>query len=253
MAAGERQQCGLTSAYCYCCWPHPLARRIGKQRTCQTKPFLNFSAVSISRKKICSISPSMRSKMKQNKPRQSRLALRRTTLMTRTNLLIALIITLLLPGIAPASEDWNALSHEQQRILKRFESRWNQIPEKRREHLARGAERWMKMTPEQRQKSKQRLQRWQKMTPEQRALVRERYQHFRQLSPKQQQRLRQKRNWFKSLPPEKRQALRERWRNITPEQRQRIRERWRNITPEQRQHHLRQQMQDYRNHRPRTR
>ena len=84
--------------------------------------------------------------------------------MKKINLLITTLILITVPTI-PQAVEWNELTDEEQKVLKRFEDRWNTLDELKQDRLRNGAERWKTMTPEQKAKAKQRFQRWQNIFP----------------------------------------------------------------------------------------
>ncbi|RMG30716.1 MAG: DUF3106 domain-containing protein [Gammaproteobacteria bacterium] len=117
--------------------------------------------------------------------------------------------------------DWDALTAEQQRILRPFASRWDALPESRRQRLLDAAERWKRMSPRERKRLRERFRKWKRLSPRERARLRKRWLRFQSLPPEVRRRLRERYRAFRRLPPAKRRALRERWRRMTPEERRR--------------------------------
>ena len=100
-----------------------------------------------------------------------------------------LVLLLVLPLASLAEEppmQWDNLSPQQQKILKRFESQWPTYSEDRKQRLLTGVDRWMNASPEQRDMMKQRYAAWEGLPDDKKQLLRRKFQEFKSLSPEEQ-------------------------------------------------------------------
>jgi flagellar motility protein MotE (MotC chaperone) len=134
-----------------------------------------------------------------------------------------LLLVILSTGLVFAAEaiDWNALSPEQQEVLKPLRGKWGELSPERQASVQRGAERWSKLTPDERAQMQKRFERWQGLPETERQRIRERYEQFRTLTPDQQERLRRRHEWFTRKTQTEQQELRQRYQDMSPEERRR--------------------------------
>lgn len=105
---------------------------------------------------------------------------------------------------------WEALSAEEQAVLKPFEAEWSAFSENKQQSLRR----WAAKSPEERMRIKQRYAEWKQLPPSSQAQIAHQLKRYKAMSPTKRAKIKAWHHWVKKLPKAEQKKLREVWSTL---------------------------------------